>query len=92
MSAFSAARHGHPVYQERTTAFGTAHDYIAAHPADAKEHILQIACDGDLLDWISDLAPLYPIACGASRVVASDTVYAMAEQFRYQYAFTHFCQ
>ena len=83
----SIARDRHALDQDRAAAIGAAHHLVAAHGGDAAEHVLQVACHGDLLHRIRDLTVLHPEARRAARVVPCQQVHALPHHFRHQEAF-----
>lgn len=67
--------------QHRTTLNIAADLGIAANANDITQHLLQVAGDSDLADWILNLAVFHPETSCATRVVASHAANALSHQF-----------
>src|SRR5690606_26736597 len=75
------ARDGHLAEQDGAGANIAARIHVVAHRNDAREHVAQVAGDGDFLDRPRDLAVLDPEARGTPRIIASHAVDALAHEF-----------
>src|SRR5687768_10939230 len=88
-SSILVARDHHALHQDRAARAAAAHHHVAAYGRDSFEHFLEVAGDGDLLDRKADLAAFYPVAGGASRVVAGHGVHALPHELGDEEASVH---
>src|SRR5690606_41905548 len=78
--------------KHRPTTLCTLNHDVATHSNDLLEHVGEVACNGDFLHVMLDLAILDPVTKGTARVIARDVGHALPDEFRDKDARAHLAQ